>query len=252
MKVRLILLFSLLWTFGAAAKDADVAEKFQQANEAYEAGNFASAIEQYEALTTEGQSTALYYNLGNAYFKNNEVAKAILNYERALKLDPADPDIQYNLKLSNDRIKDNIERLPELNISRWWNTFTLSYGVDTWGWFAIATMAVAALLFMIFLLSQIRGLRIFAFYTALLLVLFSGFGYYQASQARTMIEANTEAIVLSPRVDVKGAPSNSGINVFVIHAGTKVQVMGERDGWVNIRIASGNEGWIPQTDCAVI
>ncbi len=252
MKVRLLFLLALLCSLGAFANDADVAEKFQKANEAYEAGDFASAIEQYEALTTEGQSVALYYNLGNAYFKTNQVAKAILNYERALKLDPADTDIQYNLKLSNDRIKDNIERLPELNISRWWNTFTLSYSVDTWAWFAIGTMAIAAILFMIFLLSQIRGLRIFAFYTALLLLLFAGFGYYQASQAQTMIEANTEAIVLSPRVDVKGAPSNSGINVFVIHAGTKVQVMDERDGWVNIRIASGNEGWIPQTDCAVI
>lgn len=251
MKMKFLFVLSLFWSLAAVA-DVDEQQLFEQANEAYESGEFQTAIQYYDSLTEFGQSTALYYNLGNAYFKTNQVAEAILYYERALKLNPNDPDIHYNLQLANERIKDNIEKLPELNIARWWSNFTLSLGVDLWGWLSIGLMIVAMVLMMVFLLAGRRGLRMFGFYTALVLILFSGFSYYQGAQARQMIEANTEAIVLSPRVDVKGAPTNTGINVFVIHEGTKVQVLGEREEWVHIRIASGNEGWILQSDLAII
>lgn len=252
MKIRIISLLLCLQVFAAMAQESDSQQLFEQANAAYKAGEFQQAVEQYEQLSEQGESPALYYNLGNAYFKTNAVGRSILNYERALKLAPEDADIHYNLKLANDRIKDNIEKLPELNITRWWNTFTLGTGVDTWAWWAVGLMISGMTLFMLFLVSSVRGLRIFSFYTAVLLVVCAVFAYYQADQAKKMIEAETEAIILSPRVDVKGAPTNSGVNVFVIHEGTKVQIIDERDGWVNIRIASGNEGWIPKTDAEQI
>lgn len=252
MKARMTLIGLMFLSLLVSAQVSDTQAVFEEANAAYKAGEFEKAIDLYESLTEEGQSTALYFNLGNAYFKTNAVARAILNYERALQLSPADPDVQYNLKLANDRIKDKIEKLPELNITRWWKTFTLSLGVDAWAWISIGLMTLSMILILVFLLSQVRGLRAFSFYTALVLLLACGFTYFEASRAQEIVESQTEAIIMSPRVDVKGAPTNSGVNVFVIHAGTKVRVLGEREGWVNIRIASGNEGWIPESDCTVI
>lgn len=249
MKLRILsLLFFLLPVLSGQAQEDDLLHRFEQANESYQSGHFQEAIAHYEELTKHGESAALYFNLGNAYFKSDDVGRSILNYERALKMAPEDVDIHYNLKLANDRIKDNIEKLPQLNISRWWNTFTLATGVETWAWWAVGFMTTAMILVLVFLLSTIRGIRIVAFYTAILLLLISLFTWYQASQALQMVEAKTEAIILSPRVDVKGAPTNAGVNVFVIHEGTKVRVINERDGWINIQIASGNEGWIPQSD----
>lgn len=252
MILRLFIPVFLLLSLTALGQGNDPEATFTAASEAYAEGHYEQAIEKYLAVLEEGHSAALHFNLGNAYFKTNQVARAILHYERALRIDPSDADVKYNLKLANDRIKDKIEGLPELNISRWWKDFTLSLSVDAWAWISIATMAVAVVLLLLFFLSGIRALRVFAFYSSLLLLIAAGFTYYQASHAKQLNEAETEAIVMSPRVDVKGAPTQSGVNVFVIHEGTKVRVIREQDGWVNIRIASGNEGWILETDCEII
>lgn len=250
-KLPILLLISF-WSVALFAGDNSPLANFETANNAYKNGEYDQAIAQYKELAEQGESTALYFNLGNAYFKTNQVAKSILYYERALQLSPSDPDIHYNLKLANDRIKDKIEKLPELNITRWWKTFTTSFGVDSWAWGAIGLMAIATALLLLFFVATARGLRMFGFYAGLLFVLLAGFSFYQASRAQQMISAQTSAIIMAPRIDVKGAPTNSGVNVFVIHEGTKVLILGERDGWVNIRIASGGEGWIKENDCTTI
>jgi len=250
MIVRLLIPVFLFFALAVQATEPEAA--FAAGNEAYAEGEYETAIEHYLAVAEHGKSVALHFNLGNAYFKTNQVPKAILHYERALRIDPSDADVKYNLKLANDRIKDKIEGLPELNITRWWKDFTLSIAVDGWAWLSIGFMVAAIVLLLIFFLSGIRPLRIFTFYLAIVLMLGSGFTYYQASQAKQLTESETEAIILSPRVDVKGSPSQSGINVFVIHEGTKVKVIQAQEDWVNIRIASGSEGWILRTDLEVI
>lgn len=245
-----ILLFMALPSFGQSPDEGMAA--FEAGNEAYADGNFEEAIDHYEKATEWGKSAALHFNLGNAYFKTNQVGRAILHYERSLLLDPNDADVQYNLKLANDRIKDKIEKLPELNITRWWKEFTLAISVNAWAWITVALMALAMIGLLLYFISGIRALRIIGFYTALLLLVGCAFSYYQTTHAQELTEAETEAIILSPRVDVKGAPTDSGMNVFVIHEGTKVQVLRQQEGWINIRIASGNEGWIPESDLVVI
>lgn len=252
MILRFIIPIFLLLSLGMSGQDGNAEVTFNEAGKAYSEGEFEQAIEEYLQVLEMGESAALHFNLGNAYFKSNQVARAILHYERALRIDPSDADVKYNLKLANDRIKDKIEGLPELNISRWWKDFTLSISVDGWAWLSIAFMVVAVLLLLLFFLTSLRSLRVFAFYIALFLLISSAFSYYQAGQAQQLTEADTEAIIMTPRVDVKGAPTQSGVNVFVIHEGTKVRVIREQDGWVNIRIASGNEGWILESDCEII
>ena len=242
----------LLSWFSLRADLQEAASRFEQGNAAYAEGNFEEAIAHYEAAAEEGTSLALHFNLGNAYFKTNQVAMAILNYERAFRIDPADTDVKYNLKLANERIKDRIEELPQLNITRWWKSFTIGTGIDTWAWLAVGCMMLALASWLLFFLANQRGLRIAGFYIALFMLLLAGISYYQAGHAKRLVAEQTEAVVITPRVDVKGSPTETGINVFVIHEGTKLRVLQEQDGWVNVRIASGNEGWMRKSDVIVI
>lgn len=254
MKARFLFLFITILGVSTAIAD-DLAHGqtlFVQGNDAYAAGEFEKAIESYEAASAHGVSDALYFNLGNAYFKTDQIGPAILNYERALKMNPSDTDINYNLSLANDRIKDRIEKLPELNITRWWKTFTRETGTDNWAWLSVGSMTGGVLLFLLFLLSKNSAIRRIGLYTSLFFFLATGFNYIQAQRAQHFSEEENEAIIMVPRVDVKGAPADSGLNVFVIHEGTKVKVIELRDGWMNIRIASGNEGWIPEASGEII
>lgn len=249
-------LFLCITIFGISLANGDDLSQgqalFTQGNDAYAAGEFEKAADLYKAASAYGVSDALYFNLGNACFKTDQIGPAILNYERALRLNPSDPDITYNLSLANDRIKDRIEKLPELNITRWWKTFTRDTGTDTWAWLSVGFMVGSVVLFLLFLLSKTIAIRRMGLYASLFFFLITAFNYIQAQRAQHFSEEENEAIVMVPRVDVKGAPSDSGLNVFVIHEGTKVKVLELRDGWMNIRIASGNEGWIPAESGEII
>jgi tetratricopeptide (TPR) repeat protein len=247
---KLFILFCF-FGFGTSAF-ADLAlsrDQFVKGNMLYEQGKFEEAITHFEKAAELAESAELYYNLGNAYFKTNQIPQAILNYERALKLTPNDTDLKYNLKLANTLIKDKIEKLPELNITQWWRGLTLSIPVDIWAWAAVGLMAAAILLLIIFFVSGIRGIRMLTFYTGILFILLSLVSYNRASAAQRIIEETTEAIIFSPKVDVKSSPTDDGVNVFILHEGSKVRILKEAGEWYNIRIASGGEGWIHQSKC---
>jgi tetratricopeptide (TPR) repeat protein len=246
---KLFILFCF-FGFGTSAF-ADLTEsrdQFVKGNMLYEQGKFEEAITHFEKAAEHAESAELYYNLGNAYFKTNQIPQAILNYERALKLTPNDTDLQYNLKLANTLIKDKIEKLPELNLTQWWRGLTLSIPVDIWAWGAVGLMAGAVLLLIIFFVSGIRAIRMLTFYTGILLIILSIVSYNRADAAQSLIQATTEAIIFSPKVDVKSSPTDDGINVFILHEGSKVRILKESGEWYNIRIASGSEGWIHQSN----
>lgn len=246
-------LFIILCFFGfvtsAFADLAQSRDQFVKGNMLYEQGDFEEAIAHFERAVESAESAELYYNLGNAYFKTNQIPQAILNYERALKLNPNDTDLQYNLKLANTLIKDKIEKLPELNLTQWWRSLTLSIPVDTWAWTAVGCIATTVLLLMLFFISGIRGIRMVSFYIGILFILLSVVSFNRATAAQRIIEETTEAIIFSPKVDVKSSPTDDGINVFILHEGSKVRILKEAGEWYNIRIASGSEGWIHQSNC---
>lgn len=249
MKKLSILLCFFGFVTSAFADLAQSRDQFVKGNMLYEQGQFEEAITHFEKATEIAESAELYYNLGNAYFKTNQIPQAILNYERALKLNPNDSDIQYNLKLANTLIKDKIEKLPELNITQWWRSLTLGFPVDVWAWAAVALMVGGVLLFMLFFVSGIRAIRMLTFYTGILFILLSLVSYNRAHAAQSLIQETTEAIIFSPKVDVKSSPTDDGINVFILHEGSKVRILKEAGEWYNIRIASGSEGWIHQSNC---
>ena len=251
MKIVHYLIITMLFPIALHANDRDSvlfrAEQFYQQNE------FSKAIAEYQSLAESGWVSAeLFYNLGNAYFKNHDIKSAILYYERAKRLAPNDEAIDFNLNLSRTLIFDKVEALPELFLITWGKAIRDWMTVRSWSWWSIGSfiaMLALGLLFLFVRNMTVRrlalGLSVFCF--VLSLTTFS-FGYLQKSN----IERTDEAIVFAPSVTIKSSPDDSGNNLFVLHEGIKVRIEDQIGEWCEIRIADGNKGWMRISDLKVI
>ncbi|MCQ2286563.1 MAG: tetratricopeptide repeat protein [Bacteroidales bacterium] len=191
----LLLGFFLLFCNYLSANNLN--QVMQQANEAYQQKDYATSIDLYQQIVEAGNEGAiLYYNLGNAYFKNDELAKAVLWYERARRLDPRNEDIQHNIAFVNQKLIDKIDVLPELFITRWWKGVSQSFTSNGW---AIASIIFSALFFLflaLFLLlknPRIKSLSIILSIICIVLLIFS---ILFAHQEKNRYEKHPEAIVM--------------------------------------------------------
>ncbi|MGC8865354.1 MAG: tetratricopeptide repeat protein [Bacteroidales bacterium] len=216
------------------------------ATSAYTKGHYEAAIYWYEkVIATGNESAALYYNLGNAWFKRNEMAPAIYYYEKALLLDPSDEDILFNLKVANSRIVDKIDVVPDLFFERWWKSLYTLFTGDTWAWLSLIFLALFLAALGWFLLSNRPGLKRTGFYSALLFLLMGVLSYTFASKNHYRQTHHTHGIIFEPSVTVKSSPDENSVDLFVLHEGTKVQLSDSLNSWVKIKIANGSVGWIP-------
>jgi tetratricopeptide (TPR) repeat protein len=223
------------------------------ANTAYAHNKFDVAINYYERIVTNGfESPELYYNLGNAHYKSQHLALAILNYEKAKKLSPDDEDINYNLKLAGKKLVDKIEPLPQLFIKNWWNSFLLFFSPKTWSVIYIAFIWLGFAGFMIYLISRNRSVKQFCFIAGIAAFILSFFFFFVASNSNATSSSHNEGIILSSTVNIKGSPSDQGTNLFVLHEGTKVKIQQSNGDWIEVKIPNGNTGWIKSADLAVI
>ena len=233
MKKILLILPVLLISLCALAATDPQSEK--QAEEFYREGKYNEAAEIYRKLRAGGMESAiLYYNLGNCYYKLGENTQAILNYERALLLDPSDASARYNLKMAQQAIVDKIEVLPELFLVRWYKGFVGYFSADQWGYISVT-------LFILFLVMA----ALFFYSPSVFLTV--GTMFFAMQQDKKVTDREY-AIITTPSVTVKGAPDNSGTSLFLIHEGLKVRVVGQLGDWYNIRMADGNEGWVAKGD----
>ena len=217
---------------------------FDLANAAYADGRYEEAATAYEALLAEGPNATLYYNLGNARFKQGELAQAILNYERALRLQPNHKDAQYNLKFAQSRITDNIVE-QDFFLSAWTRAIRNNLRERTWLTMSICLFILGLIGILLFLLGREAWLRKTAFHTAWLALLFSlitGLNAYSLHQRDTL---RSEAIITQGVVNAKSSPDRSGTDLFTLHEGTKVMIRETLGEWANIRVGN-NEGWIKQ------
>lgn len=227
------------------AQSVDNDAVWDEANTAYINANYRRAIELYHSIEERGlASEKLYYNLGNAYFKIDDVGHAILYYNKALRLAPGDADIRYNLDVANSYTKDRIQVVPELFVAR--GVRSLRQTISGNAWAILSLLFFAALLFsvMVYLLVQSLLFRKVGFFGAIVcLLLFAITTAFAVTERRHAISPE-EAIVMSASVSVKAAPDKNATDMFVLHEGTKVRVGDRIDQWTEITIADGNKGWL--------
>lgn len=222
--------------------------------QAYTDGKFSDASAAWTSIEESGQKSAkLYYNLGNAWFKQGNYPKAILNYERALRLDPSYSDARYNLEFTSNFVQDKIEPVPEFILKSVARKVCYVMGSNAWAVIFLVLLAAALVMGLLFLLGSSVGKRRAGFYCGIVLLLLSAgalsFSIWQKSDS---VKTDT-AIVMSPVSSVKSSPSSgSSKDLFVIHEGTKVTILDEVGTWRNISLADGRQGWIPASDIEII
>ena len=249
MKTKFIIL--LLFITGVLKLSAQT--KIELANEAYSQSNFTEAIELYNQSTEEnGESAAVYYNLGNCYYRLNKVASSILNYERALLLDPGNKNIRVNLEIANLKTVDKIDSVEEFFLTNWYNALQNSFTTDQWSAAGITCFILFIACLVLFFFSRKIIIKKFGFYCGIGLLVFTLFAnIFAYNQKKELTNRNT-AIVFSPTVTIKSSPDNSGTDLFILHEGTKVDVKSKLGEWREIETADGNVGWIKNSEIEII
>jgi tetratricopeptide (TPR) repeat protein len=246
MKKFLVILFLLSATF---AWGDDNTLLIEEANNLYSQADYEQAAAIYQKVIETGfESSELYYNLGNTYFKLDNMPRAILYYEKARKLAPGDRDVLFNLNIANNRIVDKIETVPEVFYVRWWNNLVYAFSLDAWGWISLAAFGLAVLMLLVFLLSNIVWIKKTSFWGGIIFLILFGFSFLFAQQKHTTFSSDHQAIVFTPTVTIKSSPTQSSIDLFVIHEGTKVQITDHVGEWYEIEIANGSVGWLKEED----
>ena len=219
---------------------------FDLANIAYSEGRYAEAAAGYEALLQQQQNATLYYNAGNAYFKQGELAKAILNYERALRLEPNHKDAKFNLEFAQSKITDNIEE-HDFFLSIWAQAVRNSMHEHTWIILSIVLFLLTLTGILVFLLGREPWLRKTAFHTAWVALLFCIIAGVSANSLHKRDTLRNEAIITQGIVNAKASPDRSGTDLFTLHEGTKVTIRETLGEWVNVKVGK-KEGWIAAKD----
>lgn len=219
-----------------------------QADSAYSVGEFDTAERIYLQLAEQGESASVYYNLGCTYYRQDNIAKAVLWFERAAQLDPSDDDIRFNLAMARSKTIDRIIPRHEMFFVSAWKSVMHSQSVTEWAYCATGAFILALLLVALYLYSSAIPLRKIGFFGALLCVLscvlFNVFAY----GLRNYNNTHTAGIVMESAVTVRSTPTKSGTDLFVIHEGTRVEIKDNsmRD-WAEVQIADGKVGWIEKS-----
>ena len=253
-RTLLALLLCTLSAF-AAPLSAQAAEPVTKAmaDSAYVEGHYQKAIALYDTLLTQGVSAELYYNLGNAYYRMDDITHAVLNYERALLLSPGDADVRFNLQMARSKTIDKIVPESEMFFVTWYRALVNVTSVVGWARLALVSLALAVVLALVYLFAGPVLLRKIGFFGAIIMllafVLGNVFGYSQ----KHAFEGRRGAIIISSAVSVKSTPAKNGTDLFILHEGTKVTVTDDtmRD-WKEVRVDDGKQGWLPTKDIEVI
>ncbi len=242
------ILIILLAAYGSVIAQDNNTQLWDKANAFYATGEYQQAISNYEQILGSGyESAKLYFNLGNAYYKAGDMNKAILNFERAKLLSPNDENIDFNIKMANQFVVTSIEPLPQPFFLRWRTSVINMYPSDTWSYISIAAFIVFLLLTGLYIFSRLVSLRPISFVLSFVFLFLSGISFSFASKQRKKIVERENAIVFCPRATVKSAPAQTGKDLFLIYEGLKVEITDSINTWKEIKLADGNQGWLPDS-----
>lgn len=236
--ILLVFSFSFLASFAATKAEADAL---------YEKEKYAEAATAYESvLKTQGVAPEVYYNLGNCYYKLDEIPLAVLNYERAFLLDPGDGDIRANLALARGKTIDKVVPPSEMFFVTWWRDLTNCMSMNEWALLGIVSfvlMLLGILAYMFVPRLEVRKAGVYGAMALLVVTLIANLA--AVSQHYSQTHRDT-AIILSPAVTVKSSPSEKSTDLFLIHEGSKVEILdGSMKEWMEVKFEEGKQGWVP-------
>lgn len=229
-----------------SAEEPSSAESlWNRANKSYSDGDFIAAMTDYELILGQGQhSAALYYNLANACFKSEQLGRAILFYNRALRLAPTDEDIRHNLEYAEQMTKDSIEEIPEFVLTTWVRAIRGIMSSTAWTIVSLLLLVLALSMALLFMLARRLSLRKTGFYVMVIAAVLFVVATIFAWSERNAVVDSREAIIMNSAVSIKSSPDRAAVELFVLHEGTKVVIGSEMAGWAEVRISDGRKGWI--------
>jgi tetratricopeptide (TPR) repeat protein len=246
------ILFISLFTLEAFAQETNT-EKFNKGVTLFTSGKYKEALQAWTDIYQTGYRSAdLDYNMGNAYFKLNDIPDAILFYERAYLLNPSDEDINYNLQIARTLIVDRFQEIPELFFVRWYNFVSLFLSSNTWAKISIISFILTLLLLSLYIYSPGYRQKVLGFWFAVFFFILSGSSLAFTFRNKSLVYDSHKAIIASPQVSGKSSPDTSGTDLFILHEGTKVSIDDEVGGWLEIRLSDGNKGWVPVNSLNII
>ena len=238
-----IFAFLMLWFISFANAQNDTL--FNNGTESYNQGDYNKAIEHYLKILENGEHSAeLYYNLGNSYYKLNQIAPSIYYYEKALLLKPNDPEIENNLGYAQNMTLDAIETMPETGLSKIYSTVVSVLSFDQWGYTAVILMMLFVILYIAFYYLKYATHKRIAFITGMLCLFLAITAAIIAFMSYGDFKADQPAIIFSDEVIIKSEPNARSQEVFRLHEGTKIHVLEEFNDWKKIRIVDGQTGWL--------
>ena len=225
-----------------------------QADSAYINNDFASAIHLYEnILANQGESADIYYNLGNSYYKMDNIAKAIVNYEKALVLNPGNGDIRFNLELAQSKTVDKVTPMSEVFLITWFKSLTNTMSEKGWAKMGIVTFILMLLCVALYFFGKKIALKKIGFIAALCLLLVCILSNVFASSQKSKAQSHSTAIIMAPSVTVKSTPNEGGTDLFILHEGRKVNIKDNTmREWKEIQLEDGNAGWVPASVIEII
>ncbi len=224
-----------------------------EGDSAYMKNDYTSAIQIYETLLKEGEAAEIYYNLGNSYYKAGDIARAILNYERALLLQPGNADIRANLEIARAKTVDKVIPIPEIFFVSWTKSLINSLSIDAWAKIGIVCfLLLLTSLYFFFFSKQIVWKKagfITGCVSLVLVILANVFAFQQKNELLN----RKNAIILTPSVTVRSTPSESGTSLFILHEGRKVKIEdNSMREWKEIHLEDGKVGWVPASSIEII
>lgn len=217
----------------------------QNADDCYKKGDYQQAIADYQDLLKHGISADIYYNLGNAYYRSDNLAKAILCYERASLISPGDKDIRFNLQLANSKTIDKITPVDENVFVTWYDSIVNLTSMDSWARISILCIIVALLLMLVYLFAISVKIRKIGFFGSIAFMAVFLVSTLFAWQQKFDLQSRNGAIIMAPSISIKSSPTNNSSDSFVLHEGTKVNIIdNSMKGWKAIQVGDGREGWI--------
>ncbi len=247
MKKIILIIIAFLITFPISTVFAQQ-NLWDEANAAYTAKDYSKAEILYDSLFQYGESPELYYNYANALYKNGHIAQSILNYERALRINPSYEDAKVNLEFLGTQITDKIVPIEVFFAKQWLISLGNMFSSNTWAYLSITFFVIMLITLLIYLFSRKRMMRKIAFFTTLVMLTLFIVSISYSFTSKQKYEDREYAIIMSGSTSVKSSPDESGTELFVLHEGTKVKILSILGEWSEVKIADGNIGWMPSTD----